>query len=245
MHHNKNESHDNTQQPHSNLTPYRILPQIDHTPNPERSAERQQEIKDRLHSTVRSTALRGMQSDSRLICVPSETTCETHRQCIQIKMQRGKTRFIYSLHEEVERQLSATIVPMYDHDTKTASLYQSRSPPNPTCRLIPTKHGRSSNFRHKYQGTRQNQGILKSEKSKKYLHVPIPRLKVPTSTHYMILAGQTYKPRNSGITKRREQTFREGSAQGDNRASEPCHIQQLEPWHPPLKESVPFYASLI
>ena len=161
---------------------YHIITQIYQTLKPERSAERQSETKDRLHSAVhRSTALRGMLSDTRLTAAPPETTCEIHRQCIIIKMQRGQTRFIYSLLEGTERQRSFTIVSMYDHNTKTANLYQSSSPPSPTFRLIPTKNGRSSNFKHNYPGTRQNRGIPKFRKKQK---VPTGTQTVPTGTYY-------------------------------------------------------------
>ena len=105
MHHIQNESQDNTQQTYKNMILYYIITQIEQTLKPERSAERQSETKDRLHSAVhQSTALRGMRSDTRLTIALLETTCEIHRQCIIIIMQRGQTRFIYSLTKGAERQ---------------------------------------------------------------------------------------------------------------------------------------------
>ena len=60
----------------------------------------------------------------------------------------------------------------------------------------------------------------------------------------MIPTGQTYKPRNKGSTKRRGPAAHGASAQWDNGASEPGHTHKLEPWHQPLKESVPTYPEL-
>ncbi len=142
-----------------------------------------------------------MLSDTRLIVAPPGTTCEIHRQCSLITMQRGKTRFIYNFPGEAERQQTVTIASMYDYSTKTANLYQSSSPPSPT--YIEKKNERSSHFRHKYPGTRQNRGIPKSRKSRKYLQVIIPYLHVPKGTQNMLPAGQSYKPRNRGSAKRR------------------------------------------
>jgi len=106
------------------------------------------------------------------------------------------------------------------------------------------KNGRSSNFRHKYPGTRQNRGIPKSRKSIKYLQVPRPYLQVPTGTQYRIPTGQIHKPCNRGSTKRRGPAAHGAFAQRVNGASEPCQTHKLEPWHPPLKESVPSYTEL-
>jgi len=202
-------------------------------------------MEDRLHSAVhRSTVVLGMLRDTRLTVAPLGTTWEIHTQCSIIKMQRGKTRLIYSLLEEVERQQSVTIASMYDYSTKTANLYQSPSPPSPTCRLLSNKNGISSHFRHKYPETRQNRGIPKSRNGRKYLQVLRPYLQVPKGTQYKIPAGQSFKPRNKGSANRRGPTAHGASAQGDNGASEPCYTHKPEPWHPPLKESVPFHTEL-
>ena len=96
LHHSRNESQDNTRQSHSNMILYHIIAQLDQTLKPEKSTERQSKAEYRLHFAVhRSTAMHGMLSDTRLTNAPPETTCEIHIQCIIIKMQRGKTRFIY------------------------------------------------------------------------------------------------------------------------------------------------------
>ena len=153
LHHRQDESQNTTHQSHSNKSFYYIIMQIYQTLKPEKSEERQTDTEDRHHTTVhRSTALRGMLSDTRLTVAPPKTTCETHRQCIKIKMQRGQTRIIHSIPEGVDRQQSVTIISTHDYSTKTANFYRSPSPPSHTCRLIPRKNGRSSNFRHKNQG---------------------------------------------------------------------------------------------
>jgi len=133
---------------------------------------------------------------------------------------------------------------MYDHSTKTVSPYHNRSPPSHACRLIPTKNSIIPNLRHKCQGTRQNRGIIKSRKSRKYLQVPRPHLKAPAGTHSRIPASQTYKPYTSSSTKRRGAKVHGASAQGDNGALEPCIVPQSESRHPPLKEPVLIYTEM-
>ena len=96
IHHSKNNTHANMyQQLHRNSITHHIIPQINQTPKLERSAERQLRSEDRLHSAVhRSTALRGMLSDSRVTVAPSKTTYGTRIQCIMFKLQRGNILFI-------------------------------------------------------------------------------------------------------------------------------------------------------
>ncbi len=50
----------------------------------------------------RSTTLRGMLRDSRLIVAPSETVDQTQIRCIMSQIQREKIIFIYILPEGAE-----------------------------------------------------------------------------------------------------------------------------------------------